>query len=283
MVEKKTQWLTLEIKRELIEVDSDKLTIARQCQLLDLARSTFYYEPYVDDSQNLILMRQIDEIYTMHPYYGSRRIAWVLGTKGYKVGRDRVVSLMKRMGIQAIYAKPGLSCPQVGHKIYPYLLRGEKINHRDHVWSMDITYIRMKNGYLYLTAIMDWFCRYILSWKLSNSLEGIFCKEALVEALKVGNPLIFNTDQGSQFMSEDFTTILKSKGIKISMDGRGRALDNVFIERFWRSLKQEEVYITDYDDGLEANQRIGQYIQFYNNERPHMSLKYTTPAKVYFS
>jgi putative transposase len=273
----------LNTRRLLIDPEHKTLSIGQQCGLLEVPRSTYYYEPCRDDSLNLKIMRHIDEIYTMHPYYGSRRIAWILNSRGFMVGRDLVMTLMRRMGIEAIYAKPRLSDPHPNHKIYPYLLRGYEINGKDQVWSMDITYIRMKSGFLYLAAVIDWFCRYILSWRLSNSMDVGFCIEALKEALETGKPLIFNTDQGAQFTSLDFTGILERNGIKISMDGRGRALDNVFIERFWRSVKQEEVYLKDYQDGLEAYQGLNRYFRFYNEERPHMALNYLSPAIVYRS
>lgn len=269
------------MKRQLIDRGRDCLTIERQCGLLELPRATFYYESCRDDTLNLMLMKEIDELYTAHPYYGSRRMSWALNSKGYTVGRALVVTLMKRMGIEAIYAKPRMSEPHPGHKIYPYLLRGVEIDSKDHVWSIDITYIRMRNGFLYLTAVIDWFCRYVLAWKLSNSLEGTFCREAVQDALKIGKPKIFNTDQGSQFTSIEFTDLLQEQGIKISMDGRGRALDNVFIERLWRSVKQEEVYIKDYKDGLDAYQSLNRYFKFYNEERPHSSLDYVPPARIY--
>lgn len=228
-----------------------------------------------------MLMKEIDEIYTKHPYYGSRRMKWVLNNKGFEVGRDLVVTLMRKMGIEAIYAKPKLSTPHPGHKIYPYLLRGVKITEKDQVWSTDITFIRMSNGFLYLAAVMDWASRYILSWRLSNSLDGLFCREALLEALQNGKPIIFNTDQGTQFTSMEFINLLESRGIKISMDGRGRALDNVFIERLWRTVKQEEVYIKDYKDGIDVYLSLDNYFKFYNRDRPHLSLDYKTPEMCY--
>lgn len=226
-------------------------------------------------------MNAIDEIYTQYPFYGSRRMQWELNNKGFSVGRDLVTVLMRRMGIEAIYAKPNLSKPHPGHKIYPYLLRGIEIESKDHVWSTDITYIRMRNGFLYLVAVMDWHCRYVLSWRLSNSLEGGFCREAVLEALAMGTPKIFNTDQGSQFTSTDFTSLLEKHGVRVSMDGRGRALDNVFIERLWRSVKQEEVYLKDYNNGLEAYESLKRYFAFYNEKRPHSSLSYIPPAMLY--
>ena len=226
-------------------------------------------------------MREIDELYTAHPFYGTRRMSFVLKEKGFPVGRDLVRALMQKMGIEAIYAKPNLSRAHLGHKIYPYLLRGVDVNRKNQVWSTDITYIRMKAGFLYLTAVIDWHCRYILSWRLSNSLDGAFCREALEEALNMGKPEIFNTDQGSQFTGPQFTEILEKNGIRISMDGRGRALDNIFIERFWRTVKQEEVYIKDYSDGLEAHQSLDEFMRFYNKKRPHSSLSYLSPETVY--
>lgn len=226
-------------------------------------------------------MRELDELYTMHPYYGSRRMQWALNERGADVGRDLVVALMRRMGIETIYAKPKLSVPNHEHRVYPYLLRGIRVIEKNHVWSTDITYIRMRNGFLYLTAVIDWATRYVLSWRLSNTLDGIFCQEALLEALKKGHPRIFNTDQGAQFTCIGFTSLLEGEGIKISMDGRGRALDNVFVERLWRSVKQEEVYPKDYQDGLEAHRGLERYFVFYNTTRPHMSLGYKTPESYY--
>lgn len=226
-------------------------------------------------------MKMIDEIYTDHPEYGSRRIAIVLQNLGYPVGRDLVISLMRKMGLEAIYPKPNLSKRYPGHKIYPYLLRGVKIQKVNHVWSADITYIRMRNGFLYLTAVMDWYSRYVLAWKLSNSLEGSFCKEVLLEALEKGRPEIFNTDQGSQYTSIDFIKVLLENGIKPSMDGRGRALDNAFLERLWRSVKYENIFINDYEDGLELHSGLNKYFEHYNEYRPHMSLKQNYPGNIY--
>lgn len=226
-------------------------------------------------------MRNIDKLYTKHPFYGTRRMSVELKKLGLPVGRDLARTLMHRMGIEAIYPKPNLSKAHPEHKIYPYLLREVSVNRKNQVWSTDITYIRMNAGFLYLTAVIDWHCRYVLSWRLSNSLDGAFCREALEEALSMGKPEIFNTDQGSQFTSTKFTEILIKKGVRVSMDGRGRALDNVFIERFWRTLKQEEVYIKDYCDGIEAHQSLDKYIYFYNKQRPHSSLGYLSPEKVY--
>lgn len=227
-------------------------------------------------------MREIDVIFTAWPFYGKRRISIELQKKGYKVGVDLARTLMQRMGIEAIYAKPKLSVPHPNHKIYPYLLRGMEIKRINQVWSTDITYLRMRTGFLYLTAVLDWYSRYVIAWKLSNSLDGMFCREVLLEALEKGKPEIFNTDQGAQYTSIEFTKILMEAGIVISMDGRGRALDNVWIERLWRTVKQEEVYIRDYVDGRDAYHSLERYIGFYNNERPHSSLGYKSPATVYW-
>jgi putative transposase len=241
-----------------------------------LARSTCYYEPRGETPENLLLMRRIDEEYLKTPFYGSRKLAWTLG-----VNRKRVQRLMRRMGIEAIGPRQRTSQAAPGHKIYPYLLRNLLIQRPNQVWCSDITYIPLQHGFLYLVAIMDWFSRYVLSWRLSNTLEGSFCREALDEALCYSQPEIFNSDQGSQFTAMRFTSRLAESGIAISMDGRGRALDNVFIERLWRSLKYEEVYLRAYADGWEAEERLGRYFEFYCQERIHQSLDYRTPASVY--
>jgi len=226
-------------------------------------------------------MRLMDEIYTQNPEYGSRRIRFELNTIGHPVGRDLVRTLMRRMGIEAVYPKPNLSKGHPEHKIYPYLLRGVKIDRVNQVWSTDITYIRMLNGFLYLTAVIDWYSRYVLSWKISNSLDGVFCREVLLEALGKGLPEIFNTDQGSQYTSPDFVSILTERGIRPSMDGRGRALDNVFVERLWRSVKYEHVFLREYRNGLELRDGLEEYFSHYNERRPHMSLNYEYPSEVY--
>ena len=249
--------------------------------MLGLPRSTYYYEPCYDDAFNLAIMREIDRIFIECPFYGKRRISAVLKSKGHAVGVDLARTLMKRMGIEAIYPKPNLSKPHPGHKIYPYLLRGVEIERRNQVWSTDITYLPMRNGFLYLTAVLDWYSRYVIAWRLSNSLDGIFCREVLQEALKKGTPDTFNTDQGAQYTSIEFTSILLEAGIKISMDGRGRALDNVWVERLWRTVKQEEVYIRDYVDGLDAYRSLERYFCFYNEERLHSSLGYVSPGMIY--
>lgn len=226
-------------------------------------------------------MKLIDEQFLRTPFYGSRRMCEYLKDQGHKVNRKRVQRLMRLMGLEVIYPKPNTSTPNVEHKKYPYLLKGVTINRPNQVWATDITYVPMKKGFLYLVAIMDWHSRYVISWKLSNSMDTSFCLDALNLALRTGKPDIFNSDQGSQFTSNEFTGLLESNNIQISMDGKGRCIDNVFVERLWRSLKYEEVYLKAYDNGLEARASIGNWINFYNNERPHQALEYQTPAEVF--
>jgi putative transposase len=252
------------------------LSIARQCRVLDLARSCWYYQLAGETPKNLALMKRIDALYLKRPFLGSRKIALDLG-----VNRKRVQRLMRLMGLEAIYPKRRTTWPGRGHKIYPYLLRNVEVTRPDQVWSTDITYIPLHHGFLYLTAVIDWYSRYVLSWRLSNTLEGSFCVEALDEALRGGRPEIFNSDQGSQFTAVAFTSRLESCGVSISMDGKGRALDNAFIERLWRTVKYEEVYLRDYADGWEAERRLESYFRFYCEERIHQSLSYRTPAEVY--
>jgi putative transposase len=240
-----------------------------------------YYDPVEESQENLGLMKLIDQQYTRAPFYGSRRMTAWLQSRGYAVNRKRVTRLMRVMGIEAVYAKPKLSQPGEGHKIYPYLLKRLRIERRDQVWWTDITYIPMAQGFLYLVAVMDWFSRFVLSWTLSVTMELAFCLEALRSALERGRPEIFNSDQGSQFSSEQFQGELERHNIAISMDGRGRCLDNIFIERLWRSLKYEEVYLKDYQLVSEARTGIEKYFQFYNYERLHQSLDYQTPAAIY--
>lgn len=258
--------------------------MVRQCLLLGLPRSSYYYAGAAEESEeNLSLMRQIDELFLRRPFFGSPRMTLWLQDQGWVVNEKRVARLMRVMGLQAVVPGPHTSRPHPGHKIYPYLLRGMKITVPDQVWCTDITYLPMRHGYLYLVVVMDWFSRYVLAWELSNSLEVAFCLTALDRALGGVEvpPGIFNSDQGSQFSCEAFTGRLTAKGVKISMDGRGRALDNVFVERLWRSLKYEEVYIRDYADGAEAERGLGSYFQFYNRERRHQSLEWRTPEAVY--
>ena len=248
---------------------------------MGLSRSSYYYEPCRENAFHLEMMKKIDQIFTICPFYGKRRISAVLKKQGHNVGVDQARALMKRMGIEAIYPRPNLSKPHPSHRVYPYLLRGVQILKKDQVWSTDITYLPMKNGFLYLTAVIDWYSRFVLAWRLSNSLDGGFCREVLLEALTKGKPEMFNTDQGAQYTSLQFTGILEKAGIRISMDGRGRALDNVWIERLWRTVKQEEVYIHDYADGIEAHKGLGKYFTFYNDKRPHSALGYVTPGNIY--
>lgn len=274
--------MPVEKKRRLIDEDHPALPIRRQCELLGLAKSSYYYQAKEVSATNLELMRVIDETYTAHPYFGVRRIwAW-LRKLGYAVNRKRVGRLMRQLGLQAIYPKPRLSDPDKQHLKYPYLLRDVEIQRPDQVWSTDITYIRMEKGFVYLAAVIDWHSRYVLSWSVSISLEAEFCIEALKAALAKGKPEIFNTDQGSQFTSEGFTGCLLREDIQISMDGKGRALDNVFVERLWRAVKYEEVYLRDYQTVKEAKNGLARYFEFYNNERPHQALGYRTPREVYF-
>jgi len=258
------------------------LTLSRQCQLLSISRSSFYYAPRGESPENLALMRRIDELFLKYPFYGSRQMACQLRREGVWIGRHRVRRLMRLMGLEAIYQAPRTSNPHPAHKIYPYLLGNLAIVHSDHVWCADITYIPVRRGFLYLVAIMDWATRHVLAWRLSNTMDTGFCIEALREAMaRHGKPEIFNTDQGSQFTSLDFTGVLKDAGVAISMDGRGRCMDNIFIERLWRSLKYEAVYLHEMTDGFAAERVIGTWIDFYNTERPHSALDGATPTEAY--
>jgi putative transposase len=249
--------------------------------MLKINRSGWYYQPKGISEEDIELMKLIDRIYMESPFYGSRKIAAVLKRQNYAVGRKRVQRLMQLMGISAIYRRPRTTKPGKGNKVYPYLLRGLEITRPNQVWSTDITYIPMAKGFLYLVAIIDWYSRYVLSWRLSNTLDTEFCIEALEEALRKGKPEIFNTDQGSQFTSEEFTGILKKHDIRISMDGKGSYNDNLFIERLWRTVKYEEVYLHAYQDGREARANLGNYFRFYNTRRPHQLCDYRTPAEVF--
>jgi len=257
------------------------LSLRRQCQLLGLNRGAVYYEPVEIGAYQLELMSLIDRQYLRTPFYGSRRITAWLQSQGHAVNRKRVQRLMQRMGLEVIYQRPRTSRPAPGHRIYPYLLRGLCIERVHQVWAADITYIPMAQGFLYLVAVMDWVSRYVLAWRLSNLLEASFCIEALEEALSKGRPEIFNTDQGSQFTDDGFTSLLRAHGVAISMDGRGRALDNIFVERLWRSVKYEEVYLHDYETVTEALLGLKKYFLSYNTERQHQSLDYRTPQEVY--
>jgi putative transposase len=249
--------------------------------LLGLSRSSLYYEPAEESSENLRLMRRIDEEYTAHPFYGSRKMTGWLVQQGEVVNRKRVQRLMRLMGLEAIYPKPRLSLGGRGHQVFPYLLRNVRIERADQVWSSDITYIPLRAGFMYLAAIIDWYSRYVLAWRLSNTLDGSFCLEMLDEALAGGRPEVFNTDQGVQFTAAAFTGRLLSAGVAMSMDGRGRCLDNVFVERLWRTLKYEDVYLRGYESVPELMQGLDRYFRFYNRERLHQALDYRTPALVY--
>jgi putative transposase len=257
------------------------LSIRRQCELLDLPRSTLYYRPASETPENLSLMRLLDEQYLKTPFYGSRKMAIALAAQGKAVNRKRVQRLMRIMGIEGLAPRRSTSRPVPGHRVFPYLLRNVEITHPDHVWSTDITYIPLPGGFVYLTAVMDWYSRYVLTWRLSNRLESSFCVEALDAALKRGKPEIFNTDQGAQFTSQEFTSRLLDRAVAVSMDGRGRALDNVFIERLWRSLKYEDIYLKDYGTVDELYEGLKRYFETYNHERFHQALDYQTPYQVY--
>ena len=271
----------MEAKRALIEPEHPQLSLRRQGALLGLARSGVYYQPVGDRAEDLQLMRLLDAQYTETPCYGVRRMTAWLRDQGYAVNPKHTRRLLRQMGLEAIYPKPRLSQPAVGHAIYPYLLRGVTIGRVNQVWSADSTYLRLASGFVYLVAVIDWFSRYVLSWAVSITMDVAFCVEALDQALSQGQPEIFNTDQGAQFTSVAFTERLQKGGVRISMDGRGRALDNVFVERLWRSVKYEEVYVRDYQSAWDARRSLARYFAFYNGERLHQALGYRTPATVY--
>lgn len=259
------------------------LPVIRQCQILRLARSTAYYAPQPTSPEDLALMRRMDALHLEHPFAGSRMLRDMLRLEGHKIGRKHVSALMKKMGIEALYRKPNLSRRHAAHPIYPYLLRDLKIDRPNQVWATDITYIPMRRGFVYLVAVIDWFSRRVLSWLLSNTLTTDFCLDAVREAIaRHGTPEIFNTDQGSQFTSTDFTQLIKDNGIKISMDGKGAWRDNVFVERLWKSVKYEEVYLKAYDSVSAAKASLGTYMSFYNTRRPHQTLDGKTPDTIYF-
>jgi putative transposase len=267
--------------RALVEPGHPKLSVRRQCALLGLNRASFYYQAATETQDNLRLMRLIDEEYTRHPFYGSRKLTRWLVEQGEEVNRKRVQRLMRLMGLEAIYPKPRLSQGGAGHRLFPYLLRGVKVTRPDQVWSTDITYVPLATGFMYLAAIIDWYSRCVLAWRLSNTLDGSFCLEMLEEALRHGRPEIFNTDQGVQFTAAAFTGRLEAAGVQVSMDGRGRCLDNVFVERLWRTVKYEDIYLYRYESVLELQRGLQRYFPFYNSERLHQSLDYRTPAAVY--
>jgi len=269
-------------RKAMVRRDIPGLSLSRQCQVLSIGRSSFYYVSKGESASSLALMRRIDELFLKYPFYGSRQMVRRLRREGIRIGRHRVRRLMRLMGLSAIYQAPRTSDPHPGHRIYPYLLRGMVIDRPNQVWCADITYIPVQHGFLYLVAIMDWATRHVLAWRMSNTMDASFCVEALNEALaRYGKPEIFNTDQGSQFTSFGFTGILKAAEIAISMDGRGRCMDNIFIERLWRSLKYEAVYLHELTDGFKAERVIGEWIDFYNTERPHSALGGQTPAEAY--
>lgn len=273
----------VEPRRALIEPGHPQLSVVQQCALLSLARASYYYQPRGFRPSTLAAMRLLDEVYTAHPYFGSRRLAEALGDRGHPIGRDQVRRLMRHLGLVAIYPKRHLSLPNQQHRIYPYRLRGLAIARPDQVWCADLTYIRLRHGFAYLMAIMDWYSRYVLSWELSLSLDSDFCVRALRRALEDACPEIFNTDQGSQFTASDFLAVLQAAPLTISMDGRGRVFDNIMIERLWRTVKYEEVFLHDYQTFFDARDQLDRYLRFYNHERRHSSLDHQTPATVYWA
>ncbi len=277
--------MSVKEKREIIDPNNKVINISRQCELIELPRSSFYRKVTDGESEeNIKLMRLIDEEYTRHPFFGARKIRDHLIRKGYQINRKRIKRLMQLMGIQSVAPKPNTSKPSKKHKIYPYLLNDLNINHSNHVWCTDITYLRMPGGFVYLVAVMDWYSRKVLSWEVSTTMDDSFCVSALERAIRLhGRPETFNTDQGSQFTGKAFTDVLKSNGITISMDGKGRAMDNIMIERLWRSVKYEEIYLNEYESVLKLINNLKIYFNFYNTERPHASFGIQTPEEVYAS
>jgi len=273
--------MSRERRREMVDRQHPALSTVRQCALLGISRSSVYYRPKAPSRQDLDLMKQLDQQYLVTPFYGSRRMKVWLDRQGHWVNRKKVRRLMRTMGLQAIYRRPRTSQPGPGHKVYPYLLGAMEITRPNQAWVADITYIPMAKGFHYLVAIMDWYSRYVVAWRLSNTMDADFCVEALEEALGKVTPEVFNTDQGSQFTSEGFTDLLEQHGIKISMDGKGRYADNILAERLWRTVKYEEVYLKAYTDGRQAKADLDAYFLFYNTQRPHQALGYRTPAEVF--
>lgn len=269
--------------RSWIDFENADLSVREQCRLLGIQRSAIYYEPQPETAENLQLMRLMDEEHLKHPARGSRQMVDYLEDEGFNVNRKRVQRLMRKMGIEGMSPRRRTTLQNAGHRVYPYLLRGLEIQRPNQVWCSDITYIPMRRGFMYLVAVLDWFSRHVLSWQLSNSMDADFCIEALKEALETATPEVFNTDQGAQFTSREHTDVLKSHGIAISMDGRGRALDNVMIERLWRTVKYEEVYLKEYASGTDLYEGLRSYFDFYCSERRHSSLDHQTPAEVYRS
>jgi putative transposase len=273
----------VEAKRQLIETDHATLSVRRQCELLGLSRASYYYQAATETPENLQLMRVIDEQYLKTPFYGYLRMTAHLRRTGLTVNPKRIRRLMRLMGLVALYPKPKTTVANPAHRVYPYLLRGLAIVRPHQVWSADITYLPMAQGFMYLVAVLDWYSRYVLAWQLSNTLDGLFCQVVLQAALAQGTPDIFNTDQGSQFTAQAFTTAVEAAGSRMSMDGKGRALDNIFIERLWRSVKYEDVYLQDYATVPLLDAGLHHYFTFYNTERPHQHLNYRTPAEVHFN
>lgn len=269
--------------KALVNEQHPSLSLVRQCQLLGISRSSLYYQPVGPSEEDLTLLRLIDEQYLKTPFYGSRRMMVHLRQLGYSVNRKRVQRLMRQLGLQAVYPKPKLSQPHPGHKVYPYLLRGVEIERVNQVWSTDITYLPVLRGHFYLVAVMDWFSRKVLSWRISNTMDGQFCIAALEDALATfTRPSIFNSDQGAQFTANAFTDCLRQAEVEISMDGRGRCHDNIFIERLWRSVKWELIYLKTFDDGRQLSREVTDWFHWYNRQRPHQSLNYRTPDEIYF-
>jgi len=267
----------------MIEPNHKRLSLRKQCELIGLPRSSYYREPKPETEENLDLMRLIDEEYTRHPFYGTRKMRDFLIRKGHNINRKRVQRLMRLMGLESIAPKKRTSIPDKAHKIYPYLLRGLEINDSNQVWCSDLTYIRLRGGFVYLTVVMDWYSRYVLSWEISVTMEESFCVSALERALRCYNPPeIFNTDQGSQYTGTAFTDVLQNHGIRISMDGKGRAMDNIMVERLWRTVKYEDIYTRDYESVEDLVKGLRTYFEFYNNERPHQTFGGKTPAEVYW-
>ena len=278
---KKSLNYSIDQKKQLIDKSNQSISVSRQCELIGLSSSAYYYKPKPINSITLVIMNKIDELYTQYPFYGTRRMTALLQREGFLINRKKTRRLYKEMGIEAIYPGPKTTKFNKEHKIYPYLLRNVAITKVHQVYSTDITYIRINNGFAYLVAIIDWFSRYVLGWRLSNSLDADFCIETLVEVLNNNKCEIFNTDQGSQFTSKSFTQVLQNHEISISMDGRGRCLDNVFVERLWRSVKQECVYLMNFQSMHDAKDNLHRYFEFYNNQRLHQSLDYKTPKEVF--
>lgn len=283
MAQKKNRTLSNDQKRSLIEPENEQISIRMQCRLLDIERSIYYYKPVGESLLNLDIMRKLDEQYTATPFYGVIRMTHFIRSLGYEIDDKRIRRLLRLMGIMAIYPKKKTSIPNIEHRIYPYLLKGLKIDRPNQVWSTDITYIPMEKGFLYLVAVIDWYSRYVVSWQISNTMETSFCIDALQAALSKGQPEIFNTDQGSQFTSNDFTKCLLENKIQISMDGKGRCMDNIFVERLWRSVKYEYVYLNSIPDGKALWHGLDNYFRFYNQERFHQGLDNKTPKQVYLN